>query len=352
MVTREQPMLGSPDSPPARRKGTFGSAHEDPSDAYTGVPILQKPSWNNEVAAYFYLGGISSGAYLLGALADLSGEKWRSLAHTAHVVSFAAMVPCAPLLIDDLGKPSRFYHMMRLFKPSSPMNLGSWTLLVHSGFATLLAAHALADWGKLPILGSLAKILPSRIVGAGGMLPAMTLGGYTGVLIGTTSVPVWSISPVLGGLFMASALATGTSAVALASILSGRDTPAEHVVLASISMAAGASELCLAGGYLATSGRAATPLLTGVDGALLLGAVTTSATALALELAGLRGHTRQRVFSALAAGVTLAGGAMLRWAVIRAGHTSAGDRDANLEAMRPSSQNPGWGPPNAEGSGA
>lgn len=345
METRDQPMPGSPSG----RRGPFGSAHEDPSDAYQGVPILQKPSWNNEVAAYFYLGGVSSGAFILGALADLSGEQWRSLAQTAHIVSFAAMVPCAPLLIDDLGKPSRFYHMLRIFKPSSPMNLGSWTLLAHSGFATLLAGRALGDGEKLPIVGPLAGHLPARILGAVGILPALTLGGYTGVLIGTTSVPVWSTSPVLAGLFTASALATGTSAVALTSIVSGRDTPAEHAVLGSIGMAAGVTEVSLLGGYLATSGAAAKPLLQGQEGALLLGTVTTLATALALELAGRRVHARLRLFNALAAGATLAGGAMLRWAVIRAGHTSATDRDATLDAMRPSAHNPGWGPPIAGG---
>jgi hypothetical protein len=36
---------------------------------------------------------------------------------------------------------------------------------------------------------------------------------------------------------------------------------------------------------------------------------------------------------------------MLRWAVVRAGHVSALDRDANLEAMRPTPDNPGWVPP-------
>ncbi|HEU5431038.1 MAG TPA: NrfD/PsrC family molybdoenzyme membrane anchor subunit [Thermomicrobiales bacterium] len=347
-----RPRQRSANRPPAGGAGTFGAAHVNPGDAYAGVPILQNPVWNNEIAAYMYLGGISSGAFILGALADLSGERWRSLARTARVVSFAAMAPCAPLLIDDLGRPSRFHHMLRVFKPSSPMNLGSWTLLVHSGFSTLLAAHALAEADKLPVFGPLAKGLPSKLLGAAGILPAMTLGGYTGVLIGTTSVPLWSTSPMLGGLFMASAIASGTSAVSLASILSGRAAPADHAALGSIGLAAGASELCLAAGYLATSGEAAAPLREGADGALLLGALTATATALALEVAGKRGPSRQGLVSALAASASLAGGAMLRWAVIRAGRTSAGDRDANLAAMRPSSQNPGWGPPNATGSEA
>ena len=340
MVARDATM------PDPKRPGRFGAAHEDPADAYAGVSILQRPMWNNEIAAYFYLGGISSGAAILGALADLSGERWRTLAQTARVVSFAAMLPCPPLLIDDLGRPQRFHHMLRIVKPSSPMNLGTWTLLAHSGFATLLAAHALAEQDRLPVLGPLARSLPANAMGAAGTLPAMTLGGYTGVLVGTTSVPVWSTSTLLGGLFMASAIASGTSAVALASIVTGRDTPEEHAALGAIGIAAGASELALAGGYLATSGDAAAPLRRGVDGALLLGAAVASASAVALELAGKAFPTRRRGLSALAASVTLAGGAMLRWAVIRAGHTSGQDRDAQLDAMRPREGNPGWVPPN------
>lgn len=176
----------------------------------------------------------------------------------------------------------------------------------------------------------------------------MTLGGYSGVLIGTTSVPVWSRSPMLGGLFMASAIATGTSAVSLSSMLTGRDTPEIHSALGTIGLVAGASELALLGGYVATTGTVAKPLFKGVNGILLTGAVVASVTALVAESAGSRARSRHRLLSAVAAGATLAGGAMLRWAVVRAGHTSALDRDANLDAMKPSERNPGWGRPSGD----
>ncbi len=327
------PESRSPDRPSVRRPGAFGAAHEDPADAYAGVPILQEPKWGDEVAGYFFFGGISSGAALLGAVADLSGERWRPLARTAHAVSLATAIPCAPLLIVELGRPSRFHHMMRIFKPSSPMNLGTWTLLAHSGVATLQAAQALT--GRTP--------LPPRLLATAGIPPAMTLGGYSGVLLGTTSVPLWSKSPLLGGLFMASAVASGTSAVSLASVATGKDDPAAHAALGTIAIAAGASELALAGGFLATSGDAAKPLLEGGEGRLLLGAALATTAALALEIAGTR--SPNRALTALAATATLAGGAMLRWAVVRAGHRSALDRDANLASMRRTDRNPGWAPP-------
>ncbi|MFT4038406.1 MAG: polysulfide reductase NrfD, partial [Thermomicrobiales bacterium] len=331
--------------------GRFGAAYANPADAYAGVPILNPPLWHDDVAVYFFCGGISSGAFVIGALADLSGERWRPLAQTAYVVAFAAMLPCPPLLIKDLGRPERFHHMLRIFKPSSPMNFGVWTLLAHSGFATLQTARALADWGVLP--AAIARLLPARPLAVAGLPAALALGGYTGVLLGTTSVPVWSRSPLLGGLFMASAIASGAAAVSLASTLTGRDTPAEHAALAAIGLAAGATELALTGGYLDTTGEVAGPLRSGPHGALLHGALAGTALALALETAGLRSrsHKRQALLGALAAGAALAGGAMLRLAVVRAGHDSAVNREDNLAAMQQTARNPGWGPPRGRGGG-
>src|SRR5438874_7344323 len=120
-VTTRPPSQAQPD-------GRRGTAYVNPRDAYSGVPILAQPTWGHQIAAYFYLGGISSGAFVLSALAGLAGGEQRMrLARTAHYVSFGAMLPCAPLLIADLGRPALFHHMLRIVKPSSPMNLGAWT---------------------------------------------------------------------------------------------------------------------------------------------------------------------------------------------------------------------------------
>ena len=144
---------------------------------------------------------------------------------------------------------------------------------------------------------------------------------------------------------MSSAIASGTAAVSLASLLSGRDTSPEHTALGTISLAAGVSELCLTGSYLATSGEVARPLREGWTGALFRGAAAATVAAITLDGAGMRLHSQQRLCSALAAGAVLAGSAMLRLAMVRAGRTSAVDRDANLVSMSPSARNPGWGPP-------
>ncbi len=328
----------------AARRGRAGTVHQHARDAYKDVPILQTPTWNNDIAAYFFLGGVSSGAFILGALLDGAGSKRRGLARTAQIVSFATMLPCPVFLIDDLGKPARFHHMLRIFKPASPMNLGSWALTSHGLFATIIAARQLAEVGKLPLVGDLLQAIPGRALAVGGFPTALTLGGYTGVLLGTTSVPVWSTSPLLGGLFMASALNTGVAATTVASILTGNDEPGDHAMLGPFNVAIGCTELALLAGFVATSGRAAWSLLRGREALLLAGAVVGSIVAVALDGAAMRAPAHSRRLSLAGAGAALVGGACLRWAVVRAGHVSAADREETLAATQPSREAPGWGP--------
>ena len=329
---------GGRGAPPERSRATHAR------DAYKDVPILQTPTWNNDIAAYFFLGGVSSGAFILGALLEGVGSERRGLARTAQIVSFAAMLPCPVLLIDDLGKPSRFHHMLRVFKPSSPMSLGSWALTAHGLFATVVAARHLAEAGKAPVVGDLLVAIPRRALAVAGFPSALALGGYTGVLLGTTSIPVWSTSPLLGALFMASALNTGAAATVAATALMGSDDPGDQTPLGPFTVAAGGSELALLAGYLTTSGRAARPLLHGRDALLLAGAVAGSVIGVAFDLAAMRAPAQARLLNGIGAVAALVGGACLRWAVVRAGHVSAADREGTIAATKPSREAPGWGP--------
>jgi formate-dependent nitrite reductase membrane component NrfD len=257
-------------------------------------------------------------------------------------------MPCPPLLIDDLGKPERFHHMLRIFKPSSPMNLGSWALTTHGAGATLTVMNMLAREGKLPVIGWALRLLPERLLAGLGIPSSLTLAGYTGVLLGTTSIPVWYTSPLLGALFMSSSLSTGTAATALASALAGRESPDDHQALASLGVAMGAVEIALLGGYIATSGEAARPLLAGKEATLLGGAAGASLAAVVLDAVSAASGGKGKAASLVANISAIIGGALLRWAVVRAGRTSAQDREGTLEATRPRRGSPGWGPARTE----
>lgn len=72
--------------------------------AYYNVPLLQKPVWRWEIASYFFLGGLAAGSYIISRLArHFITADGGSLERTAAVIAAAAVVPCAPLLIIDLG---------------------------------------------------------------------------------------------------------------------------------------------------------------------------------------------------------------------------------------------------------
>ena len=85
------------------------------------------------------------------------------------------------LLISDLGRPERFHHMLRVFKVTSPMNVGAWVLFVNGGASTTAAVLELL--GILKPLKLLAELV-SFIFGP-------PLATYTGVLVADTAIPVW-----------------------------------------------------------------------------------------------------------------------------------------------------------------
>ncbi len=348
MALRELPVVDTNKAnAPESSNGRYGAAHARARDAYRDVPILQKPPWKNAIAAYFFLGGVSCGAFVLGtAIETIDGARRQTLAHTAHYVAFATMVPCAPLLIYDLGKRSRFHHMLRIFKPSSPMNLGAWALTAHGAMATFTTLRVLAGEGALPggpAINEVVALLPERALSVAGLPSALTLGGYTGVLIGTSSVPVWYKSPLLGALFMASAMNTGVAAVSLVSTLTGRATPGEHRLFTPFNVALGATETVLLGAYLATTGTAAKPLLRGKLGLTTAAAAIGTLGATALDATDLLTGKNRRALGSASAAVTLLSGVALRWGLVFAGHTSAADREGTVEAMKGTAKDPGWG---------
>jgi formate-dependent nitrite reductase membrane component NrfD len=108
-------------------------------------------------------------------------------------------------LIADLGRPSRFINMMRVFRPTSPMNMGTWIL---TGAGALATASFL-----LPRLGR-RRLANAAGLGAG--VFGLGLCSYTGVLIANTAVPAWQYAAKeLPPLFTTSAAATAAAALDL-----------------------------------------------------------------------------------------------------------------------------------------
>ncbi len=146
--------------------------------SYHGQPVLKEPVWSWEIPCYFYTGGLTGAASGLAFLAELRGNDL--LARRAWAAAMMGGVASPILLISDLGRPQRFLNMLRMFKVTSPMSVGSWILVVVGGSTPLAAIDA---WTGLIPGGKYARRMAA--------LFGLPLSTYTGALISNTAVPVW-----------------------------------------------------------------------------------------------------------------------------------------------------------------
>lgn len=305
------------------------------TEGYYDHPVVRRPVWTWEVPAYFWFGGMGAGAFVTASLAqNLGTDDDRRVAADGYYVAAATLIPCAPLLIADLGRPDRFHHMLRIFKPLSPMNLGAWTLTGFTPLAFARAASHAADTGLLRgPLRILARLVPRRLVELAGSLLGLTLAGYSGVLLGATNVPLWAKSKLLGGVFMASALSSGSAAVTLQAARRGAPDATLHR-LGTLELAASLGEMAIIAGYLVQSGKAARPLTRGRFAAPFWLAAMGAGALLPLILHQFAGRRHGRTLQSLstaAAVCTIAGSLALRWSIFEAGKDSSEDQSASFE---------------------
>jgi hypothetical protein len=120
------------------------------------------------------------------------------------------------LLVLDLGDPLRFHHMLRVFKPGSPMSVGTWCLTIFS--LPLTAGAALSLLAELGIDFEWARILAVVV----GLLPAFGSAAYKGVLLSTNAQPGWKDARWMGGYLTNSALLMGCAEFLILSALMGQ----------------------------------------------------------------------------------------------------------------------------------
>jgi formate-dependent nitrite reductase membrane component NrfD len=325
------PLLAGQESPSPLRGGS--------GRGYYNYPVIRRPVWTWEVPVYFWLGGLAGGAYLTSSAAGLFGDADdRRATGRGFYIAAAAALPCAPLLIADLGRPERFHHMLRVFKPLSPMNLGAWTL---AGFTPMAVGRAAAQAGKdgrlHPLLSLLTRLIPRGLLDLAGSVFGLVLAGYTGVLLAATNVPLWAKSKLLPAVFTASGVSTGAAAVTWAA--QGKATRSTLNKLGAVETAGSLAELAVLAGYVVQSGGAAKPLRQPPFAApFWLGAVGLGGVVPLLLRAAARGRSErtERRLGGIAALLTILGSLTLRWTIFEAGKASAQDQEASFELSRDS----------------
>jgi formate-dependent nitrite reductase membrane component NrfD len=292
---------------------------EEATTTYYDRPVLKEPVWIWAVPAYFYAGGVAGAAATLGAAASTTGEL-EDLAARCRVIAATGTLAGTALLIHDLGRPERFLNMLRVFRPSSPLNLGSWVLAGATGAAVVAVVGARRP-GPLGVVGNAAE----KVAG----LLGLPLAGYTAVLLSTTAVPAWQEARTsLPVLFVGSAVNGAGSLLALLDA-----TEAERRTVQWFALAGRVAELGAALWMEREAGRVervGRPLRTGAAGAMLTAAKATTLAAMAASLWGRRSR-RARAVAGLLGTV---GAAATKVGVFYAGRPSTLDPRATFELQR------------------
>ncbi|HZD79355.1 MAG TPA: NrfD/PsrC family molybdoenzyme membrane anchor subunit [Actinomycetota bacterium] len=288
---------------------------------YYDRPAIKEPVWIWAVPAYFYAGGAAGAAAALGAVAQ--GIDRRGMATLIERCRWVAGIGGGigtGLLIYDLGRPERFLNMLRVFRPTSPLNLGSWILAGATPASSGAAALSHAD-GLLGALGDVGGMV-------GGSL-GVPLAGYTAVLLSNTSVPLWQETRrTLPALFYASAVSSAACLLDLFHL-----NRREIAVVNRFGNAGKAAELALAEALERDAFRipeVGAPLRHGVSGALWRGAKALTGASLAVSSAP--GTWRWK--RALSGVLGTAGAIALRFALFQAGKVSARDPRTTFRQQR------------------
>ena len=274
-------------------------------DSYYGRPVIKETVWEApDIAGYLFLGGLAGASSLLAAFAQLSGNS--ELPRVSKVAATGAIGVSLAALVHDLGRPARFLNMLRVFKVTSPMSVGTWLLTGYGPMAGAAAASAVT--GRMPRAGA-AATAGAAALGAG-------VATYTAALICDTAVPAWHEGYREMPFLFAGSAASAAGGLGMLAVGPDRAGPA-------VRFAAGGAvaELSAKRLMLRRMGATAEPYQDGKAGRLLRAAE-------ALTAGGAAGAVlarRSRPGLVLSGAALLAGSALTRLGIFEAGRASARD---------------------------
>jgi len=273
--------------------------------SYYGRPILKEPVWKQpDVPLYLFLGGLAGASALLAEGAAMAGLP--SLERVARTGAAGGAAAGTVALIHDLGRPERFLNMLRMFKVTSPLSVGSFILAPFGGLSAAAAASSLT--GRLPRLG--------RLAGLGSAALAPPLATYTAALISDTAVPAWHEAYRELPFIFAGSGATAAGGLAMMATPKSENAPARRMAIGGAAV-----EIVAAETLKRRLGMVAEPYEQGRPGMLMKAARTMTAGAAAVSLLG----GRSRAVSVLCGATYVAASAMTRFGIFQAGLASARD---------------------------
>ncbi|HET9187944.1 MAG TPA: NrfD/PsrC family molybdoenzyme membrane anchor subunit [Acidothermaceae bacterium] len=299
-----------------RRGGEQSMVPEAKFASYYGKPVLNAPVWKApDIAGYFFLGGLAGASSVIGACASATGRP--ALARASKVGALVSISLGMVGLVHDLGKPSRFVNMLRVFKPTSPMSVGSWALAGYGPAAGAAAFSAVT--GRMKGLGAVATGTAAAI--------GPFVASYTAALMCNTAVPSWHEAYREMPFVFVGSGATAAGGLGILAAPVAEAGPARRTALFGAALELAASQVL--------TRRLPEPLSepygNGKSGARFkLSEALTAAGAAGSVVLGRRSRAAA-VVSGLA---LLAGSALSRFAIFEAGMVSANDPEHTVRPQR------------------
>jgi formate-dependent nitrite reductase membrane component NrfD len=184
--------------------------------------------WGIPVIGYLFLAGVGAGAVTVSASVLLRGGGGGFGGRHFAIARYGALIGPIPVILGttmivfELGRPFRMLNLLKVIN-LSPMNVGSWLLLLFIGIS-LLYGLTFLPWPA----GLQDRLRPARRALAWICVPlGIGVAVYTGVMLGAMpSRPFWN-SPILALLFLISSLSTGIATILLAQALIYRAPPGD-----------------------------------------------------------------------------------------------------------------------------
>ncbi len=303
---------------------TRGPSRWDGSTYYGREQVKAAPFNNWLVGGYIFLAGLSGGAALISTVLDVvRGDAGARVVRRGRLLSLLGPMVGSFGLIADLHTPKRFYNMLRLFKITSPMSIGSWILIAFGGCSAVTAACEGLGLRRM----ARATQVPLAATGAG-------LGTYTASLLSATSTPLWAAAPCATAVrFAGSSVAAGAAALSLGETGGRIARDLDTITLAALSLELAAT-ISADEAYHRTGVAKAMESAPGMAdeiGATLLGTIVP----IGLLVLSIAGGGRSPMLSRAAALLALAGSATMRVAFMAAGDVSARRPEISMRLAQP-----------------
>lgn len=202
---------------------------------------LSEMAWNIPLWFDLWLAGMAGGAYLVAFLAkQYGGSSYNNLFRLAVYTGVPLAIIGVLLLVIDLGTPIWFWHLFTSFLPVAVMSMGTWILVAFLIVAFMMIILWIIEGDATRNTRSYSGNMSGSVRRISGFLSwinlifAVLLITYPGVLLASTSQPIWADTLLVPAIFVTSAVVTGVALLMLMSLLMNGVSKSSSSVLSTI----------------------------------------------------------------------------------------------------------------------